>query len=227
MRKVAVFDIDGTLFRSSLLIELVDALIQEGIFSPDVGKLYEKSYKDWLNRKDSYENYIWAVIMAFNSNIKGVPYGQFLEVAQKVVAFHKSRVYRYTRDLIQDLKKKNYFLLAISQSPKTVLDPFCEEFGFDKVYGRLYETDDKEIFTGNAMYDTLMQDKAKVLQRAVSKEGLTLKDSYGVGDTESDIPLLKLVEHPVCFNPNQKLYTYAKHAGWPIVVERKDVVYRL
>ena len=72
-----------------------------------------------------------------------------------------------------------------------------------------------------------MQDKAKVLQRAVAKEGLTLKDSYGVGDTESDIPLLKLVEHPVCFNPNQKLYTYAKHAGWPIVVERKDVVYKL
>ena len=30
MKKVAIFDIDGTVFRSSLLIELTDALIQEG-----------------------------------------------------------------------------------------------------------------------------------------------------------------------------------------------------
>lgn len=32
MRKVAFFDIDGTVFRSSLLIELVNALIAEGVF---------------------------------------------------------------------------------------------------------------------------------------------------------------------------------------------------
>ena len=30
--KVAIFDIDGTIYRSSFLVEIVDALIQEGIF---------------------------------------------------------------------------------------------------------------------------------------------------------------------------------------------------
>jgi len=29
-RKVAIFDIDGTIFRSSLLVELLEALIAEG-----------------------------------------------------------------------------------------------------------------------------------------------------------------------------------------------------
>ena len=33
-RTVAVFDIDGTLFRSSLLIEITEALIQAKLFSP-------------------------------------------------------------------------------------------------------------------------------------------------------------------------------------------------
>ena len=36
MQKVAFFDVDGTVFRSSLLIELVNALIQEGVFSKEV-----------------------------------------------------------------------------------------------------------------------------------------------------------------------------------------------
>ena len=31
-KKVAVFDVDGTLFRSSLLIEIVETLIAAGVF---------------------------------------------------------------------------------------------------------------------------------------------------------------------------------------------------
>jgi hypothetical protein len=30
-RKLAIFDIDGTVFRSSLLIELTDALVRDGV----------------------------------------------------------------------------------------------------------------------------------------------------------------------------------------------------
>ena len=37
---VAFFDIDGTLFRSSLLIELVEEMVQEGVFPADVRKGY-------------------------------------------------------------------------------------------------------------------------------------------------------------------------------------------
>ena len=54
MKKVAIFDIDGTVFRSSLLIELTNALIQEGIFNSKVSKLYARNYKNWLNRKGPY-----------------------------------------------------------------------------------------------------------------------------------------------------------------------------
>jgi phosphoserine phosphatase len=49
----------------------------------------------------------------------------------------------------------------------------------------------------------------------------------GVGDTESDIPFLKLVDRPICFNPNRKLYAAAKRHGWKVVVERKDVIYKI
>ncbi len=129
--------------------------------------------------------------------------------------------------MIKELKKKNYYILAISHSPKEILDEFCKGWGFSKVYGRIYETNQNGKFTGGTLYLDLISDKAKILKRAVEKENLSLVDSVGVGDSESDIPFLKFVKRPICFNPNKKLYQYAEAHKWEIVVERKDVVYHL
>lgn len=226
-RKVAVFDIDGTIFRSSLLIEITEALILAGVFQAGVRKIYSREYKTWVERKGSYEEYINAVVRAFDANIKGVKEKDFLPVVEKVVAFHKDRVYRYTRDLVKELKKKNYYLLAISHSPMYAVGRFGKQMGFDKVYGRLLELDGKKRFTGKMLHGGLIFDKAKILKRAVEKENLTLKDSVGVGDTDSDIPFLKMVEKPICFNPNSALYRAAKKNGWGIAAERKDVIYKI
>jgi HAD superfamily hydrolase (TIGR01490 family) len=226
-KKVAIFDIDGTIFRSSLLIELVEAMIAEGLFPPRLRKIYAREYKNWLDRKDVYDKYIGGVVLAYNKYIKGVDRKEFLRVARKVITFHKNRVYRFTRDLVRDLKNKNYYLLAISHSPREIVEEFCKKLGFDKVYGRIYSVNKRGKFTGEVLYLDLISDKSKVLERAVEKERLTLRGSVGVGDTESDINFLKMVSRPICFNPNKKLYDYARRAGWEIIVERKDVIYKI
>ncbi|MEK7150903.1 MAG: HAD-IB family phosphatase [Patescibacteria group bacterium] len=226
-RKVAIFDIDGTIFRSSLLIELVEALIEEGIFPKATSRQYAKAYQRWLDRKDSYEKYISGVVLAFRGHIRGVEHSDFLRVSNMVTAFHKDRVYRYTRDLIKELKHKKYFLLAISNSPKEIADTFAATMGFDKVYGRIYEVNVKKKFTGKMLFEDLVIDKAKLFRRAVEKENLVFKGSIGVGDSEADIRFLSLVDLPICFNPNKKLYEHAKRKGWRVVVERKDMIYTL
>ena len=228
LKKLAIFDVDGTIFRSSLLIELVDALIEAGIFKPGVAKLYERDKKKWLDRAGDYETYINNVVAAFRNNMKGVRYGDFLRVAKRVVAIHKNRVYRFTRDLIRDLKRKGYYLVAISHSPKGIVELFAKHAGFDKVYGILYEVDPTtERFSGNVLYANLIMGKATIVKRVLEKERATLRGSVGVGDTESDIPFLRLVDRPICFNPNRKLLAAARRHGWEVVVERKDVIYRI
>lgn len=226
-QKIAVFDIDGTIFRSSLLIELVEALIQEKIFFPRIRKIYLNQYYNWLNRKGHYSSYIEAVVKAFEKNIKGVSYSKLQAISKKVVAIHKDRVYCYTRDLIKKLKADNYYLLAISHSPLIIVESFAKELGFNKIYGRMFELDKNGKFTKRVLYKELVDDKAKILVRVLKKEKLNLKKSVGVGDTDSDISFLKIVDHPVCFNPNRKLYQYAKRKGWKIIVERKDVIYEI
>ncbi|OGG58657.1 hypothetical protein A3C86_02840 [Candidatus Kaiserbacteria bacterium RIFCSPHIGHO2_02_FULL_49_16] len=226
-RKMAVFDVDGTIFRSSLLISLVNHLVETDVFPKNAERVYERAHTKWLDREGDYEEYIQAVIEAFQKHLKGVHYGVLADAAEEVVKHEYKRLYRYTRDLITDLKQRGYFLLAVSHSPKTILDKFCPRLGFNKVYGSIYEIGPQECFTGEITDAHLIYNKANILKRAVEKENLTLKDSIGVGDTESDISFLEMVAEPICFNPNQKLYRYAKRMGWKVVVERKDVVYEM
>jgi HAD superfamily phosphoserine phosphatase-like hydrolase len=211
-----------------LLIELVEALIREGVFERGAASIYRRTRKNWLDRKGSYEQYIGSVVAAFTANLKGVRSRDFLRVADMVIALHKDRVYRFTRDLARDLKKKGYYLAAVSHSPKGIVEPFAKRLGFDKVYGTVYEVDAaKKRFNGKLEYADLIFDKAKIVRRILEKESVTLRGSVGVGDTESDIPFLKLVDRPICFNPNRKLYAAAKRHGWKVVVERKDVIYKI
>lgn len=224
-RKVAVFDIDGTIFRSSLVLELVEALVLREIFPLSARDMYQGVKEDWKNRKGEYEPFIRAVVKSFAEHAKGASFEEVSHVAGEVIEAQKDRVYRYTRDLVQEYKRKGYFMLAISHSPKFIVDGFAYEQGFDKSYGTYYETGPTDRFTGTIQDEYLIMNKGAILKHAVEKEGCTFVESVGVGDTESDISMLEMVATPIAFNPNRALYRHALSRGWNVVVERKDVIY--
>ncbi len=224
---VAVFDIDGTIFRSSLLIELVEALVEKEIFPIEALQAYTHVKEEWLNRNGEYEAYIKKVVEVFRKYVKGQPYGEVADVAGEIIELKKNRVYRYTRDLVKELKGKGCYLLGISHSPKFIVDGLGYEMGFDKTYGTFYETGASSRFTGEVEDEHLIMNKSAILKRAIEKEHLSLTGSYGVGDTESDISMLDLVETAIAFNPNRELYRHAKKKGWKVIVERKDVIYEV
>ncbi len=222
---VAVFDIDGTIFRSSLLIKLVEEFVRRGDFPESASDVYKAAQEAWVEREGTYEDYIQKVIETFTVHLQGMEYSTLYDAAKAVSKKERNLRYRYTSKLITKLKKQGYFLLAVSQSPWAVLEDFCKSLGFDKVYGRFYELGENERFTGGVLDEALISDKAAIVRRAVKKHDLTLEGSFAVGDTEGDIPMLAIVENPICFNPNAKLAEVARRNGWDIVIERKDVVY--
>lgn len=224
-RRLAVFDIDGTLFRSSLVVELTEELIARGTFPEHVRDEYLGEREAWLDRRGSYDAYIRAVVTAFQRYLQGVHYSEFADAADAVVEQQQCRVYRYTRDYIAQLRSEGAYLVAVSHSPKRILDRFAEAFGFDKVYGTMYELGPEDRFTGGQMEQQHISNKANIVRRVTEKEQLSLGGSVGVGDTDVDVPFLELVDTAICFNPNQALLKHARRCGWSVVVERKDVVY--
>jgi len=226
-RKLAIFDIDGTIFRSSLVVALTEELIETSIFPIEAEDVYAKELEDWRNREGEYAAYMQKVVETFASHIKGAHYADVARAAERVAEREAKRTYQYTRDLVGELKKNNFFLLAISQSPKFMVDDFCGAYGFDKVYGSLYEIGPQSHFTGEQTDFHLVANKASIVKRVLEKEDVTLEGSIGIGDTQNDISFLEEVEKPICFNPSKELYTYAKRMNWRVIVERKDVVYTI
>jgi HAD superfamily hydrolase (TIGR01490 family) len=225
-RKLAIFDIDGTIFRSSLLIELCHNLGTAGIFPIAAEKEISKEYLAWLNRKGSYEAYIDKVVKIYVKYIAGKKFVAVDKIARQVIAYQKDRVYRFTRDLIKQLKTKNYFLVAISGSPSYIVEKYASAVGFDLFFGTELEVKDGK-FTGRAASLDSAYNKAKIVKFLAKKYKADLKQSVAVGDTESDIAMLKLVGKPIAFNPNLGLAKFAKKSGWTVVAERKDVIYNV
>ena len=165
-----------------------------------------------------------AVVEVFMKYIKGIHYKDVLEASKEVFRRKKDHTYVYTRSAVAKLKKQGYFLLAVSLSPKTIVDPFAKYFGFDKSYGIFYTIGPNEQFDGKIQDADLIRNKSAIVKRAIEKENLTLVDSYGFGDTEGDVSMLEMVDNPIAFNPNVKLFKVADRSGWRIAIERKDTI---
>ena len=95
---------------------------------------------------------------------------------------------------------------------------------FDEVFGSVYETNGKGCYTGKTIFEPVKH-KGHVVGQFISEKNMTLEGSFGIGDTESDISFLKMVAHPIAFNPNMNLEKAARRKKWKIVVEKKDVIY--
>ncbi len=221
---LAVFDIDGTIFRSSLIIELVNLLVEKKVFPKGLNKEIEEDYIAWANRQGSYNNYIGKVVEVYIKYIKGVDEDTVRKAAGEIIDYQKNKVYVFTRELIKKLKEENYYLLAISGAPEIIVSEFAKAMGFDKYYGAGYEVVNGK-FTGKITNDTAWS-KHEILSRFVEvHKEFDLKKAVGVGDSEIDVTFLELVGNPVAFNPDFILANYAKKNAWKIVVERKNVVY--
>jgi phosphoserine phosphatase len=98
--------------------------------------------------------------------------------------------------------------------------------GFDRAWGTVLAQDARGRYTGEVLQNPF-GNKRRVMEEFVRDTGVSLEDSVGMGDTLSDVGFLELVRTPIAFNPNRGLFEVARQKGWPIVVERKDVIYNL
>lgn len=226
-RKIAIFDIDGTIFRKNLHFELINELAWLKVFPNEVRHKLTELYSGWIEHEGTYEDYRKALVDLYAKHIKGCSYEDVVKAAKIVIPFHEKRTYVYSEDLIKKLRKENYHLLVISGSPIEIVEEYNKDYlKFDAVYGSVYGLDENGIYTGEATFEPSRM-KGEVVKKYIEEHGLTLEGSYGIGDTESDESFLKLVDNPIAFNPNQNLKELAEKGGWKIIVEKKDVIYEI
>lgn len=225
--KIAIFDIDGTIFRKNLHFELINELVWMKIFPISARKKLIDFYTDWLEHQGAYESYRRALVNLYAKHIKGRSREEVEKASRIVVPFHKNRTYVFAENMIKKFKKADYHIIAISGSPVEIVEEFNRlHLKFNKVFGSVYQMDEKDVYTGKAIFEPT-KDKGRAVKQYIYENKLTLDNSYGIGDTESDASFLKMVEHPIAFNPNQNLKKISEKNNWRIVVEKKDVIYNI
>lgn len=222
----AVFDIDGTLIRWQLYHATADALVQLGFVDKDEFQAIKDARMSWKRREseESFKDYERQLVTVYEQLLATITPGQYEQAATAVFDEYKSQVYRYTRDLIKDLKAKGYLIFAISGSQSEIVAKIAEHYGFDDFAGTEYERKNGR-FTGKSTLHA--GTKHVVLDKLVKKHHATYKGSFAVGDSEGDISMLEKAETAIAFNPTKKLFATAKQQGWRIVVERKNMIYEL
>lgn len=64
---------------------------------------------------------------------------------------------------------------------------------------------------------TYGEGKADALREVAAERGLDLAASYAYSDSESDLPMLRAVGHPVAVNPDAGLARVAREEGWRVM----------
>lgn len=225
-RKFAVFDIDGTISRNALFMQIVDELIARGHLPADYRSQLDSKFEEYKMRKhkDAYKDYTQLSVDILLKNLTKISVEEYRKAVDAVVPKNSDYVYVFTTNLIKKLKSEGYFLIALSGSEMYSVQKFTEKLGFDLAVGEYYH-EKNSFFTGKI--DQVIHKKDIFLKKFIDEHDLTLEGSFAVGDSSGDLGMLRVVENPIAFNPEDTLYEEAKKQGWRIVVERKNVIYEL
>lgn len=221
-KKFAVFDIDGTIFHWQFFHELFDELVDAHVIDDAIAAPVLEERKKWRQAIVTWKEYEYMLVEALNKGIIGIEKSLLDEISDRIVHVKGKILYHYTRDLLKDLQSKGYTTVVISGSQQSLVERFAAAYDIDIALGLDYEFSDGKLV---AIKRSIYGQKDMLLKQTVADHDLDWKDSYAVGDTSGDASMLELVEHPIAFNPDEKLLSIAKEKGWKIVVERKSIAF--
>jgi HAD superfamily hydrolase (TIGR01490 family) len=233
MARAAFFDIDGTLHRTSLLIEHFKKLVKYEVIDPRSWHYSVKyTYNQWRKRERDYEDYMLELIDIYVDALRGRKKDDLEFISRQVIDLNGEIVYKYTRDRIAYHKDAGDKVFFISGSPLFLVSKMAEKYGADDYRGADYLIDGEGRFTGEVlpMWDAVS--KERELRSLVKDYDINTEESWAYGDTRGDITMLSLVGNPVAINPTLELVQYLKShpeigSRARIILERKDVIYQL
>ena len=231
--KAAFFDIDGTIFRNSLMIEHFLKLIKFEVIDPAIWYTkVQKVYLEWEKRYGDFEEYLEILAGVYIEELKGIDKADIEYIAEHVMKINGDMIYKFSRKQLNWHKENDYKIFFISGSPDFLVSKMAEKYGATEYRGTIYEVDENNKFTGNIVRMWDSKSKLEAIKEIIDKYDVDLENSYAYGDTTGDFSMLKMVGSPVAINPNKELLNeireddVLRHKA-TIIVERKNVIYKL
>ncbi|MBN2261237.1 MAG: HAD-IB family hydrolase [Clostridiales bacterium] len=233
MNIAAFFDIDGTVYRGSLMIEHFRKLMKYEVIEPNIW--YNKIndlYVRWKNRQGDYDDFMEELAQAYIENLTNLNLNHIEFISDQVINLKGDAIYKYSRSRIQWHKEMGHRIIFVSGSPDFLVRKMAQKYGADDYIGSGYIIDENGNFTGkvNKMWDS--ENKNKAIKNFITQYQINVAKSYSYGDTNGDYSMLKLMGNPTAINPSHELMKIIKddvtlREKIDIIIERKDVIYHV
>lgn len=216
MTAAAFFDLDRTLMAGSSAFQFGRAAYKAGFVSRR--QLTRDAWENLRFRmRGSTDEATDALRERIMSMLAGVRVRELERLAPDVLAGVLPRVYPRMLEIAyehQDAGRPIYVCTAASQE---MADLFAIVFVFDGAVGSRAEVVDGRYSGRAAGPFTYRDGKAEAIRELAAREGIDLSASWAYSDSESDLPMLRAVGHPVAVNPDAALARIAREEGWEIL----------
>jgi HAD superfamily hydrolase (TIGR01490 family) len=213
----AFFDLDKTLIQGSSAFQFGRAAYQAGLMgrrqlvSDGIAnirfRLHGSTDEDSLALRDR-----------ISASLAGTRVVDLERLGAAVLARILPRLYPEMLDIAhehQDAGRRAYIVTAASQE---LADILAQVLVLDGAIGSNLSQVVDGVYTGTpeGLFVYRAQ-KAQAIQELAEREGIDLRTSYAYSDSESDLPMLRAVGHPVAVNPDAALARVAKAENWPVL----------
>lgn len=214
--RLALFDLDNTLLAGDSDFEWAQFLIGKGVLDREVYEARNQLF---------YDQYKAGAL-----NIH-----EFLDFQLKPLSRHpRSQLdawhVEFLRDQILPMvapgttalleKHKKHVRLIITATNRFVTEPIAAQLGITELIATEPETHNREFTGGVVGIPSFREGKVERLEQWLTARGKVwadVEESWFYSDSLNDLPLLKLVSHPVAVDPDATLRAHAETHGWPII----------
>ena len=215
---LAIFDLDNTLLNGDSDYNWSLFLIKKGILDQSIyEQKNEEFFKDYQTGSLDIDAYAEFQFKPLRENER-----LFLNDLRDeyVATVIRPMITKKAKDLVNEHRSQGDQLLIITATNSFITKPIAALFGIEELIG----TDLEEInnqFTGKIKGVASFQEgKVTRLNQWLDEKHLTLAQfdkTFFYSDSKNDLPLLKIVSHPVAVNPDVTLNAEAKKNNWPIM----------
>jgi HAD superfamily hydrolase (TIGR01490 family) len=215
-QSAAFFDLDRTLMEGSSAFQFGRAAYRAGLMSRR--RLIADGWANIVFRLRGFtDTDTHALRDRISASLAGTRVVDMERLGPDVLARILPRLYPQMLALAhyhQDAGRRVYIVTAASDELAQML---AHVLTFDGGIGSQFSKVRDGVYTGEPTGLFIYRsDKAKAIQQLAEREGFDLSACYAYSDSESDLPMLRTVGHPVAVNPDRELTRIAREQGWQI-----------
>jgi HAD superfamily hydrolase (TIGR01490 family) len=216
-RGAAFFDLDKTLMQGSSAFQFARAAFNSGLMSRRQ-LLADALANVQFRLRGATDADSLALRERIAASLEGVRVVDLERLGVEVLAGILPRVYPQMLEVAhrhQDAGRRAYIVTAASQELAEIL---ATVMAFDGAIGSDISEVVDGVYTGRPVGLFIYRSgKATAIEELAAREKLDLAASYAYSDSESDLPMLRAVGHPVVVNPDGALARIAREEGWQVL----------